>query len=1437
MAVNTCDDFLGVLQKSALLDAARLEEARRLVQGLSEPAAVARKLVQQNFLSRWQAQQILAGRHTLLISKYRLLDLMGNDAVGPSYLAEHKQMDRRVVLKALARREGNNSAAIEKFLSETATLATLDHRHLSHIYDVDHEGDFYYLVMEHVQGRNLQQVVETDGPLTAEAAAGLVALAADAMGHAHARGILHLGLRPDRLVVDGQGMLKVLDIGVARLADRESPDGSAIKQREALVYRAPEQLSGSGQPDARTDIYALGAILYLLLTGEHPAMGQSEPLDPRRKRADVPAELAQVCQKMTAPRPQDRFASAAEVANTLKDWLQHVETQRSSARAKAAAAKPRSGANGSEGAPVVAGADQPFPAGLPAATTASSSHPAVSRKSADQRTLMIGVGSGAVLAAIVAVAALFWRGSEPATSTPDKTPVAVTPATPQGNEQVVDDDEPVIERLKPVKISGPPKAKFLTQQDGSVLVDGPLPDAVEYRILLKCEQPVIDALRIDVLAHTIFGDGKAQPKPAQFRLSELKVETADNEDFKSPREVKLIQATADYGDPKTPAVNVIDGDRKTHWGTDAQADEDHAVTVWFDEPLASQGKDPQWLRVTLDQAQPGMRIYEFRVATVKGKRPEPSSDTVPDTPAGRTDELPVLAYWRFEKPGAPKGEAPASPAVSDASGSGNHLLLPEGAAAARFSPSVPAAKVRSTGAVNQQSLDDSQPVSSKDKTGAWGLVTRAARQPRDLASFKLDAWTVEASFWVDQLGFSHTILGKDGPPKAGSRAPLQLRVRGDNDRIEIEAVDSTGAPRSVESTAPVVPGRWYHVAAASDGKQLRLWVDDGAGGGLELQGGAPFTGPLAQGPGEWSVGRGFSDGKPADDALMLIDEVRISAAPLEPPQMLMYATPEQLAAEKVAPAAPTQTDSEPGKVKFHPLQVIRIEGPDGVEFQPQDDGSFLVQGTEPEKGVYTIRAHTKQSGIRGIRLEALADSRLPGGGPGRISDKAQAGNFVISAVSATASARESEPRPAAVTWSKATADVSQEKFDVTSLTDKNTKSGWGIAPAMGQGHYAMLYTERPISYPNGTWLTIKIEQNFGKKLTLGRFRVTAFTGTEPGEDPAAGVLAANRLADPLGKVPARVALPALPGEGESPTEETTEVVKLGTVYSSPAAPVELGLLGGESAFETEGNRFRLEPNIKDGSRRWRILMHTAEAAAADPVAVAEAAVVGYDLKFRWTEQGARSPLANQLRNCVLDVSVGDQRRAIALREPVQIPRLDMGFGKPAKALRGEIPWLPAAEGLKFSIPADQSDVPKYAVAPQDVPAVRGKCEITFGEAGQPALIAVVEASLKKSLTLEVDSLYQPSAEAKRIVYVRSKLDRLKAKLSSDVARGQVLLNAAKGPAKQQVEKQLQDVGAALQSLNGMLDMADEIEKAGGLAVQVYSEVGDHRVILAESRGE
>ncbi|MCH2583987.1 MAG: LamG domain-containing protein, partial [Planctomycetes bacterium] len=147
-------------------------------------------------------------------------------------------------------------------------------------------------------------------------------------------------------------------------------------------------------------------------------------------------------------------------------------------------------------------------------------------------------------------------------------------------------------------------------------------------------------------------------------------------------------------------------------------------------------------------------------------------------------------------------------------------------------------------------------------------------------TFSFGQWTVEASIRPVELGRRQTIVGEDGRPTEAANAPLQLGLQKDN-RIAIVAIDSGGKTRTLVTRDPVETGRWYHVAAMSDGSKMRLYLVEG--NRCHLQGSTEFSGSLINHVGTWTVGRGFHAGKIALDARALIDEVRISsiALPLE----------------------------------------------------------------------------------------------------------------------------------------------------------------------------------------------------------------------------------------------------------------------------------------------------------------------------------------------------------------------------------------------------------------------------------------------------------------------------------------------------------------------------------------------------------------------------
>ena len=251
----------------------------------------------------------------------------------------------------------------------------------------------------------------------------------------------------------------------------------------------------------------------------------------------------------------------------------------------------------------------------------------------------------------------------------------------------------------------------------------------------------------------------------------------------------------------------------------------------------------------------------------------------------------TVAYWRFEDDRVGQyvphnRNISGGFAVADVSGHKNHLYAFKRGTAPRIAAHGVPGTVPLTGLPNARCLDDT---AAPVEAGSRDLFTsppRSRTHMNALNGFQLTRWTVEASFNVKALDRTHAIVGKDGKPTALPQAPLQLKVRQDDGRIQIEALDALGARREVRSTFKVAPGSWYHVAAVSDGKTLSLYVDSDDGKGCVLQGRTDFAGALVNSYGTWTVGRGYFAGKMTDDARALIDEVRISSAALSPERFL-----------------------------------------------------------------------------------------------------------------------------------------------------------------------------------------------------------------------------------------------------------------------------------------------------------------------------------------------------------------------------------------------------------------------------------------------------------------------------------------------------------------------------------------------------------------------
>lgn len=308
--------FLDALEKSSLLSADEVVSLRTSSGDDGDPRLIARDLVRDNKLTKWQAGQLLHGFYQLIVGKYKLMDQLGTGEMGRVYLGEHAQLARKVSLKILSRKYTANPEILKKVLEDGRQAAALDHRNLSHVFDVNSEDDRYYLVTEYVEGKDLGKLVEASGATSPAQASDIVRQAAEGLEYAHSKGVNHGDLKPSNLIVDASGIVKILDLGLARLTE-SSPAVNADESTEvatlaAQSYHAPEQAS-QRMVSPLVDIYSLGGILFYLLSGKSPLGGVKSAQEVKDACPAANDELAELCASMLAEDPADRPQSAQEV--------------------------------------------------------------------------------------------------------------------------------------------------------------------------------------------------------------------------------------------------------------------------------------------------------------------------------------------------------------------------------------------------------------------------------------------------------------------------------------------------------------------------------------------------------------------------------------------------------------------------------------------------------------------------------------------------------------------------------------------------------------------------------------------------------------------------------------------------------------------------------------------------------------------------------------------------------------------------------------------------------------------------------------------------------------------------------------------------------------------------------------------------------------------
>ncbi|MGI8978602.1 MAG: protein kinase domain-containing protein [Pirellulaceae bacterium] len=312
--------FLDALEKSGLLGAIDLTSLRSSHGDDSDPRLVARDLVRENKLTRWQAGQLLHGFHQLMVGKYKLMDQLGTGEMGRVYLGEHAQLARKVSLKILSRKYTANPDILKKVLDDGRKASALDHRNLSHVFDVNSEDERYYLVTEFVEGKDLRQLVEASGATSPAQAMDIVRQAAEGLEHAHAQGVIHGDLKPSNLIIDASGVVKILDLGLARLTETApavvGDESTEVATLAAQSFHAPEQV-GQHQVSPLVDIFSLGGILFYSLSGKPPLGNVKQAQDVKNACPAASDELAELCARMLSGDPVVRPQSARGVIEGL----------------------------------------------------------------------------------------------------------------------------------------------------------------------------------------------------------------------------------------------------------------------------------------------------------------------------------------------------------------------------------------------------------------------------------------------------------------------------------------------------------------------------------------------------------------------------------------------------------------------------------------------------------------------------------------------------------------------------------------------------------------------------------------------------------------------------------------------------------------------------------------------------------------------------------------------------------------------------------------------------------------------------------------------------------------------------------------------------------------------------------------------------------------
>jgi tRNA A-37 threonylcarbamoyl transferase component Bud32 len=369
-----------------------------------------------------------------VVGSYRIVEKIGEGGMGAVYRAVDEMLEREVAVKAIRPELAREPEIVERFRAEAKILARIHHPAIATIYSFFHDGGELFLAMEYVFGRTLSAVLTSDGALPWRRAVALLSSCLDGIEQAHRAGIIHRDLKPDNLMLTPADTLKVMDFGIARM-----PGSNHLTRTGLLVgtlrYVAPEQIRGE-EVDRRTDVYALGVVLYQMLTGRVPFDGPTDflilkaqledpPQPPSSVVPEIPAWLDRIVLKALAKAPADRFQTVEELRVFLAGQGSLPLPGEATMDLPTLVLPPRPTAAAPPASPETIETDRPR---LPVTPPPGTSYRPV-REAGGKRGILIAVAT--VLALGIALTALFLgtrRGPEPAAAPPARPAPAPVPA-------------------------------------------------------------------------------------------------------------------------------------------------------------------------------------------------------------------------------------------------------------------------------------------------------------------------------------------------------------------------------------------------------------------------------------------------------------------------------------------------------------------------------------------------------------------------------------------------------------------------------------------------------------------------------------------------------------------------------------------------------------------------------------------------------------------------------------------------------------------------------------------------------------------------------------------------------------------------------------------------------------------------------------------------